>query len=393
MSAISIRVVTTVEGLEALAETWEFLQGESADKKSIYNTYDWVLAWWVHFGRGKQLNILVFEREQRAVGILPLMRIEYRLGPVKRCVLETIGVLDCNHIGAVLPGNNEAVAAATVSYLEGELAGNVSALRLQIVPEDCGLLGPLREQVALSKSLAANETVTTVAPYIQLPSTWNEYYRSLSRNRRDIVRKLRNTMRKTGSVEVVTCKEEDLEPYLSRFFDLHQRRWQSVSGGRWFSDARTRAFYQDVTGRFARKGWLYFSCLSLDGGLAHGKLCYVYGGRLQSGLVARDLRYPKYSLGAFHTIHAIRYAIDNGLREFDLGRGDEAYKFHWAKSARRCLEVLVVRRSIRPGLRFRLIRALVLLHEVRENGIITSYRLRREKKRQKCLRKEMRLSP
>ena len=392
MSGIATTVIADAQGLEALEETWNHLLGESPDGDSIYLTYEWVATWWAHFGQGRQLHVLVFHKHSRVVGIVPLIKAEYRLGPLRWCTLETIGALFCNHIGLALRGSSEDVAAATLSYINGELGKNVSALRLRLVPEDCLFLGQMRRHVASSRTLIIHETLMTVAPYIQLPSTRDGYFSSLSRNMRRNLRRSQTALRSAGSVEIGRCTEEDLESYLVKFFDLHQRQWQSIGGRRWFNDARTRAFYRDVARRFASKGWLYFSYMLINKDFAHAKLCFIYGGKFSAVAIARDQRYSYYRLGHVHTMHSIGYAIDSRLQEFDLSRYGAVHKFQWTKSARQCLEILVVRRSILRGLRLKLIHVLVRLHEVRENGIRTSYRLRMAKKRQERLKRKMGLS-
>lgn len=392
MSDIATTVIADAQGLEALEETWNHLLGESPDGDSIYLTYEWVATWWAHFGQGKQLHVLVFHKHNRVVGIVPLVKVEYRLGLFRWWTLETIGALFCNQVGLALRGSSEDVAAATLSHINGELGKNVSALRLPLVPEDCTFLGVMRKQVALSRILAIRETVMAIAPYIQLPSTRDDYLSSLSRNTRRNLRRSQTALRSADSVEIGRCTEEDLESYLVKFFDLHQRQWQSIGGRRWFNDARTRTFYRDVAMRFAGKGWLYFSYMLINKDFAHAKLGFIYGGKFSAVAIARDHRYSYYRLGHVHTMHSIGYAIDSSLQEFDLSRYGAVHKFHWTKSARQCLEILVVRRSILCGFHLKLIRLLVRLHEVKENGIRTSYRLRMARKRQKRLKRKMGLS-
>jgi len=392
MSDIETRVVTQIEEFEALEETWNRLLSESPDGGCIYLTYEWIHSWWVQFGRGKQLNILVFSENGSVVGIVPLMRVEYRLGPFKWYALEVIGVVFATNIGLALPEYGDDVAAATLEYLDSGQAGKASSLRLEYIPEDCCLLGLLRLRIAASGRFALLEDAVAIAPYAQLPSTWDDYFMSLSRNMRRNLNKAQNRLRRCDSIERFICGEENLEPYMSRFFDLHEQRWGAIGEHHWFSDTRNRAFYLDVAKRFASRGWLRFFCTEINGDLAHSELRFIYGGKMWSVLVARDLRYSRYSLGHLDNMEAVKYAIENGLREYDLSRGEEPHKMFWAGSSRRILNSYVRRRGLFFGLRFKLLKVVIRFQGVRENGIRTSYRLRAIKRNQRRFRSERGLS-
>ena len=92
----AIRVVTDLEQFKALSATWDSLLLESQDDNSIFLTHEWLWTWWRYFGDVKKLNILLIEKEGQAIGIVPLMKIEYRVGLIKFHFLETIGSTNCN---------------------------------------------------------------------------------------------------------------------------------------------------------------------------------------------------------------------------------------------------------------------------------------------------------
>ncbi|MCJ7523041.1 MAG: hypothetical protein MUP21_12620, partial [Dehalococcoidia bacterium] len=101
---------------------------------SIYLTHEWLSTWWKYFGKGKKLNILLVEKARRVIGIVPLMRTEYKIGLVGMHFLETIGATNCNYIALTLPENREEATAALIAYLEKELNESKHALRFSFVP-------------------------------------------------------------------------------------------------------------------------------------------------------------------------------------------------------------------------------------------------------------------
>lgn len=394
MSSTSIRVVTESKEFESLAGVWDSLLQESEDDSSPYLTHEWLSTWWKHFGGENKLNILLIEKEHQAIGIVPLMKSEYRIGLLKVRTLETIGSVNCNYIGLIPPENREEGVTALLAYLEEELGNNGLFLRLTLVPEDSKLLDTLeRHSAQFSKNLAIQETVMTLAPYISLPTTWDEYYRSLGRRRRKLLRMATRSLERAHSVEFQVCTAETLEDWLSKFFDLHQRRWQSVPVKSQFSNPKVREFYREIASKFLQRKWLHFPCLTIDNEIAQAQFSYVYNRKFYAAMIARDTRYSKYSIGHIHTMHSIRYAIGRQLEEFDFLRGDEPYKFYWTKSARRYVQVVVIKKGLCFELRLRFLRTLLRLYEIRQNGLRQSYRLRLMRKGEERERgKRMRLS-
>lgn len=383
MSKVTVRVVAEQEGLESLSGIWDSLLQRSSDDNAIYLTYDWVTIWWKHFGDGNRLNILLIEKEEEVIGIFPLMITEYKVGFLKFCALETIGSVNCNYIGLVPCENREEVVTALITYLEKELRMGKLVLRLTLVPEYSELLRMLREHASLfSKNLVVQENAKTLAPYISLPATWEEQFSSLSRNRRWLLRKELRKLNEAYKVEFRECAADNLESMLNMFFDLHQRRWQSVNVRGVFSNPRMKEFYRDIARQFHQNSWLCFSYLTVDSEVVSAEFGFVYNGKLYGATAARDLRYSKYSIGHLHYMFMIKDAIKKHLREFDFLKGDEPYKFYWTKSARRYMELLIISRGICPGLRLKFIRALLRLHEVKKYSLKEIYSLYLMKRRE-----------
>jgi CelD/BcsL family acetyltransferase involved in cellulose biosynthesis len=390
MSSATIRVVTERGEFESLVGVWYELIQDVGSDNSIYLTHEWLSTWWKYFGAGKKLNILLIEKQGQVIGIVPLMRTEYRIGLLRVCALETIGSEYCNYVGLVRSGNGEEAITTLIAYLEDELVENRLVLLLDLVPEDSKVLAILRSgSHLLSENLAVQERVTTQAPYVALPATWDEYYHSLRRKLRQKLRRASQSLQEAHSVQFQECNKDNLGHMLSEFFDLHQRRWGSVNTGRWFSDPRMRAFYEDIATQFIKKGWLHFSSLNIDGRMANAQYGYVYNCKFYAVMVARDTRYSEYSIGHLHDKFLIEEMIGKQLKEFDYSRGDEPYKFYWAKSARKYIQVSIIGKGLCTGIRFKFLRVFLRLYVIRQNGLRASYRLRLMRKRQEEEKKRM----
>jgi CelD/BcsL family acetyltransferase involved in cellulose biosynthesis len=364
-------VITEAGEFESLSGIWDSLLQRDGRDNSIYLTYEWISTWWRHFGEGKKLNILVVEKEQQIVGIIPLMKVEYRIGPFTLRTLESIGSVSNNHIGLTSPENEEEVVTAFLSYLKEELGKSRLVVKLDYVSGDSSLLAILRKQGSpFSPRLVFQEGVAALAPYLLLRGTWDEQYRLLSRNRRTAIKRaLRSLEKDYRVVEFNECTAHNLDDMLTKLFDLHQRRWQSTGYNALRSDLRVREFYRDIAACFVHKGWLRLSCLTVDGELVSAVFGYTYRRRFYGVTIARDLRYSKYSIGHIHIMHLLKGAIAENMREFDFMRGVEPYKFYWTRIARRNMEVMLVKKDICSGLRLKCAHTFLRIYWIRQNGL------------------------
>jgi CelD/BcsL family acetyltransferase involved in cellulose biosynthesis len=185
------------------------------------------------------------------------------------------------------------------------------------------------------------------------------------------------------TIEFQKPTNADLEARLDEFFELHQKRWQETSSHRWFSNPAVRGFYRDIALQFFKKGWLYFSNLLIDNETASIEYGYIYKNKLYCQINARDTRYAKYSIGHLHMLHSIKDAFDSGLKECDFLIGYYPHKLRWTKSARRHLEITIVKRGLWPKLHLKIFHTFLHLYEIKQNGLRESYHLRRLKKRNK----------
>ena len=390
MSKTTIRVVTEPGEFESLAPVWNNLLEKCRDESTMYLTHEWLATRWRHFGEGQRLNLLLFERDRRVIGIMPLVRNEYRLGPFKLDALESIGGTSRNYVGLMLPEDRQEVISALLAYLKENLHGFSLILRLSLIPGDSQFLSALKRGLAsISEDLAFEERVKTLAPYITLSGNWDEYFGSLGGKRRRMLgRMLRNLEKEYGAVNFQQCDAGSLEEGLNRFFDLHQERWQAVGISGSFADPRVGEFYREVAWKFLNRGWFYFSSMNVGGKLVSAMYGCIFNRKLYFIAAGRDIRYSEYSVGQLHEMHVIKDAVSRNLTEFDFLQGDEPYKFYWTKSARRYMRVTIIKKGFLPALRLQLLRAFLRLWDVRQYSLreicaILSIRRRERKEHRK----------
>src|SRR5256884_979215 len=208
---------------------------------------------------------------------------------------------------------------------EADLGAVVTALKA--LPWDVMVLSNLAPDATNATRLAAALTRRGCAirrealrscPYLELPSSWEEYLASLSAARRQNLRRKERNLRRNHAVVVVDYGPERLDEGWRRLVALHQLRW---SGAGTFSDPRIEQLHHCFVREAARRGQLWLSTLELDGdpaaawyGFAHRDTVYFY----QSG---RDPRWAAESVGHVLMAMMIRRAIERGYRRGALLRG------------------------------------------------------------------------
>jgi CelD/BcsL family acetyltransferase involved in cellulose biosynthesis len=387
MKDTTTRVITDEKEFASLESTWNaFLQ--TCDKSnSIYLTHDWITIWWRYFGESRKMNILLIEKKGELIGIIPLMKVKYGLALFSFTTLETIGAVNCNMVGIIPPRHMEDAMDALLSYLRGEIIKKGIYLRLILVPEDSLFFEKLQPRLpTLSENISIEAKALTLAPYIALPSTWDEYYGSLSRKRRQVLRRALAKLEKEHTVKLREYDSDSLEEGLNSFMDLHQSRWQAMHIRGVFSNPRMRRLYRDITIRFYENNWLYFTCLEVDGRAVSINFDFIYNNKLYCATAARDVDYSRYSVGHLHHLFLTKEAINKNLSEMDTMRGDEPYKFYWAKSARRYMQIIASRRRFYSGLAFKLLRLFFRFHNVSHYNpkeIFLLYLMKRKEEKQK----------
>ena len=334
---LSTEMIRDPSQFAALAEGWDALCQDSA-ADNVFLTWDWVQAWWEHFGAGKELALAVARAGEQLVGVAPLYRA--RSGALRW--LGSGESVSPDHLSFIIRRGCE--EGATEALLQALLALDHPLLDLTDVPEH----GTLARWLAGARGVCWAAHEWAVCPYAQLPASWQAYEESLSRNMRYNLRRRTRQLLRDLSAELVTWHaEHEAEAGLEEVARLHRLRWQGRAERFSFSDAGYIAFHRDFARRAARRGWLRLYGLRLEGqviaawyGFKRGDVLYYY----QSGF---DPALDKHSPGMVLKGLVVRQAIEEGARELDLLKGDHEYKRAWATGARRTLRIMIAPRGLR----------------------------------------------
>lgn len=306
--------IERIERLEDAAEDFDRLAEEG---RNLFATWDWMAAWWRHFGGGRELaTFAVRDAAGRTIGLLPAYVASRRPVPT----LRFIGHGPFDWLGPVCAARDvpQVARALDRALRDGTLGADL------LVGEQ--LAAEQRWGALLGGSVVARDA----SPVLSFSGDFEAWLASRSRNFRDQVRRRERKLARAHTLEYRLCtSEEDLDRDLDTLLRLHGARWEGDGDETSFT-TDDRAFHREVALAALRRGRLRLWTLDLDGRPAASWLGYRFAGTewyYQSG---RDPELESGSVGFVLLAHTVRTALDDGISQYRLLRGGEEYKSRFA---------------------------------------------------------------
>ena len=333
-SSVKVETIGDVSHFAALRQEWEELL-QSSDSDGFFLTWEWLYTWWKHLAGDEQLLIIAVRCEGVLIALAPCCLNSASL--IHRRLLPVLEFLGSGFVGSdyldviVRRGHEEEACQALSSCLAGQ---RLTLKWTQLKRGGCLAAGVAAALVENGWSVA--ETLTNICPFIPLAGkSWDSYLASLgAEHRYNFHRKWKRLNRDCSvSLEQVRTQAQCRES-IDLVIALHNLRWRDRGGSDAFHAPALVEFHREFSQIALERGWLRLYVLRLDGkpaaclyGFLYRRTFYFY----QSGL---DAAYDKYSAGLITMGLAIKSAIEEGVEEYDLLHGNEAYKSHWSYDSR-----------------------------------------------------------
>ncbi len=353
-------VVANIADANSLRDDWLRLL-QRAERSELMQSPDWLLNWWRVYGGdgGRQLRIALFHEGERLVGMAPLLLRRHWHGgvlPFRR--LELLGSgetaehgIYSNHLAIIAErGSEHRIAVRFVEALNAGVFGAWDEIVLPMMAGDSAMPSMLVEAM-LNAGFHADMTTTALARYIPLPSSWDDYLKTLSKNRRKKLRQSLNDFDAwsdgTTELEAVTCA--NLERGRQILIDLHHARW---AGAGVFRSPYFLDFHQALMRDLAARGDLELLILRARGEPIAAVYNFSWANKVYTYQSGRRVDLPEHlSPGTVLDTMAIRRAIEQGRREFDLLADDIEYKKALTPEARPLVRLRAARPSFLEAIR------------------------------------------
>lgn len=329
---LSVEVVTTVGGLQALAADYERLLRTTGNTLP-FALHEWHVAWcnaFLESGKGIQTQPMIHvvrNTEGRCVAIVPLILTRRTVAGVK------IGTLD-------LLGSDPAITEIRTSIIDPSYETRaVWAIRRRLADVrevDWVSWGVVSDSHALALSICADLKIRPpLFNYVlDLPPSWDQFHSKLKRNIRESIRHCYNSLKRddlTYEMRIAQAPPE-VKDALERFFTLHAMRADfsgTVAHRNHFANPGARRFLREVCEKLSARGMVRVFQLTIRGEVVALRIGFVIGDSLYLYYSGFDPRWSKYSVMTTTVVEAIKYAIGQGLTTIDLSPGRDVSKTRW----------------------------------------------------------------
>ena len=325
-TALSVHSCSTWDELEQFRERWNSLL-RANPASSIFQTPEWLTAWWQAYGQNRDLFALVFADSTGAiVGIVPLYAEQTPFLGFSLTILRMVGAGSGDSDGLdfiTAPGYAIDCAQAFIAWLTGQKEWHVCAL--ETLPQHSQVAKYLFK--GIQESGVSIDSTFTPNFIIDLPPTWPEYVSSLESSFRPLLTRYPRRLQSRFTVKFSRCKDAgDLKAQLQTLFDLHQMRWTGRGETGAFAGNARRDFYYRMALAFLHRGWLEFWRLELNGETVGAQFCFRYNDTVSLLQEGFHPRYAGEKIGYALKAHLLEEMIRTGARHYDFLGGADPYK-------------------------------------------------------------------
>jgi CelD/BcsL family acetyltransferase involved in cellulose biosynthesis len=319
------------EALDTLRDSWTALWLK-LPAATPFNSWEWAAAWLATLGKDVDARFVLLESGDTLRGILPLA--DARRGGLMFVAPRTLRF--CG-VDLAYPDQLEPVVdpADLPMFLDLALGavfregGLPSTLHLPMIAED----SPTQTALGSLANYRTSSRVVSVAPYLPVAGTFEEFLGTLSSNERY---KIRNRTKKLLTGKGVEYGEvPDLTPVqaLSFLRTLHAKRAQQKGIESTFDTDAVQDFHAELLRIFPRER-IVFRCLRKDSEVFAMFYGFVVANRMFYFQLGYDPTWSDSSPGLVLLSQTIRETFGMGCREYNFLQGNEAFKSTWTKAAR-----------------------------------------------------------
>lgn len=313
---------------DTLKPQWNDLVQRSTTNNP-FALWEWHVAWWQSFCPG-QLWVLTIEDNGHLLGIAPFF-IEHH--PEQGRVVRLIGHIDVtDYMDLIVDnGRRQDVYVALADYLQAN-ADQFNALGLANIRESEPTYTEFAD-VLRAHGFDVSFELNEVAPMIPLPSSYDDYLKSLnSRERKEVKRKMRHANGGIYDMQWYILDEtHNLDEHIDTFLSLMALAEQEKAD--FLQNPKHVEFFKRLIHQMQPTGHLYLSFMTIDGvpaatyfGFDYNQRIYLYNSGLDPD------KFGSLSPGIVLLQFMIEDFIQRDFTVFDFLRGNESYKYKMGAS-------------------------------------------------------------
>jgi CelD/BcsL family acetyltransferase involved in cellulose biosynthesis len=298
---------------------------------------DWLALWWRHYRENRlfvrdEFYVHAVRNEQGAlIALAPLLLTERPAN----------GLVRCRNVAFFGTDKNVTELRGLICAPEHESAATCALLsRLYEQGEEWdwlvwdGVRRGSEAHAALSKHPNFEWRREHTDYVLPLPSSWDEFRASRSRNIKESLRKCYNSLKRAGhsfQFRVVEGASE-LPAALNQFFGLHRRRANAahlVPHQDVFATLQSRKFLLDLAAHSGGAIELRVFQLEISGNVVASRLGFLMGDELYLYFSGYEPEWAGFSVMTTTVAESIKWAIERQFRLVNLSPGTDVSKTRW----------------------------------------------------------------
>ncbi len=327
-------VWTTPEMLEAARASWDDLVRASG-ARGPFATAPWLLNWWRHFGRQRDLLVACGRDGERLRWGLPLSFGEETIGGLRVGVVRSLTNVHSGPLDALVRQGGETGARAGLFRLLADLDWHI--VIFEYLPEESHLSRWLvgRYPVYVRPGLHS--------PFVLLERDFESFLAVRGRHFRQRIRRKLRKASNTAGFEIRTAIPGEVVPgeFWTALEHVERHSWKAQTGTAIVSEPVTSAYYWSLVQLVVTQGWSYFTWCRLHGEPVAYDLAVAYGDTVYSLKIGYHQEYKDLSPGLVAKTITIQRACEDGYRENDLMGHVEPWKMSFTNNVRRHVTLYV----------------------------------------------------
>lgn len=313
-----IEVLNKKKELKDISLEWNRL---AAKLESPLLSFEWFFSFIEAFSLAeKNIKVIVVRSGSRISAIAPLVVVERN--SIKW--LELIGVSVLYEPCGLLYEDN-----LSLKQLVAKMVGLKLPFILQRISTDSHIVSEIC-QVRLRKGIVIQKD-TAGSNYVPIHTTWDEYFSTVSSQRRYNLRRKNKRAEKIGntSVQVFSPAPEELDQYLDTAFSIEGAGWKGKAGSALKKNERLAFFFRQFLKAACAKNILrlcFYTIAEEHVGMLIG---LEASGRFWVLKLGYDEKWAQYSPGMHVSNETIRYAFQENFKSYEFLGSAEEWQNAW----------------------------------------------------------------
>jgi len=339
MQTVNISRISEEEFLHLRTE-WNSLLERSVTNE-VFLSWEWIYSWWETFtSENKELFILVGKNDsEELVGIAPFYLESTRyMGLTKKKILRLCSSQETypDHLDIICDEVHAEIYTEAIMSFFAANKTEWDEVVLEGLKKDSNIRKYLSQRKYHVHDFIIKFLPESECPYLTINQCFEDYFKSFSGKTRNTLLRKRKKLLVNDNVKfgVVSSKKDNPENYMKELFSLHTGRAKRKGLKTVFTGEKIYSFHKNFVTRSSGSNNAVIFFLAKESTFLVLFYCMKYNNKYyyyQAGISEEgELK----SAGTILMLLSIEKAFSEGCSEFDFLRGDEQYKYFWAKDSR-----------------------------------------------------------